>query len=460
MLELPTLELEERINQELMDNPALEEGRAVDETAETEPEAENEQQDAFDEIDWDNYLSDDDDTPDYKLYANNSSADDEPRTFQFSSSKTFSEDLISQLGEMRLSEKTDQLAQYIVGNLDDDGYLRRDVEQMVDDFAFIGGDVTDEQMSEALSVVQSLEPAGVAARTLQECLSLQLDRLPASAAVELAKKIVRQCFDEFSRRQYERILKRFSIDEEQLREALERIQTLNPKPGSAWATSSLNTSEQITPDFIVENINGRLQVYLNNQNMPDLRVSAEYSAMIQDFKSAKPDKVSKEQKAAILFAKEKIDSARWFIDAIRQRNETLLATMRAIVQFQAAFFDSGDEAQLRPMILKDIAALTGFDISTISRVSNSKYAQTEFGILPLRAFFSETMRTESGEEISNKEVKRILRESVDAEDRRKPLTDDQLAAILKSKGYVIARRTIAKYRERMGIPVARLRKEL
>lgn len=463
MLELPTLELEERINQELIENPALEEGRdleneSLDNSDDSEEEVDKTES-SLDDLNWDDY-SDEDEIPDYKLYVNNSSSDNITKTIQYSSRNTFSEDLLAQLGEIKLTEQEEQLAQYIIGNIDDDGYLRRDVEQMVDDLAFSGIEVTDDQMNSALSLVQTLEPAGVAARSLQECLLLQLYRISEVESVFLAKKIVKDCFEEFSNKQYEKIQKRLSIKESQLKDALAKIHNLNPKPGSAWATSSLNTNEEITPDFIVENINGRFFVYLNNQNMPDLRISSEYSSLIQTYKKSNIDTLSKDKKAAILFAKEKIDAARWFIDAIKQRNETLLTTMNAIVRFQSAFFESGDESQLKPMILKDIANLTGFDISTISRVSNSKYAETEFGVFPLKAFFSETMRKESGEEISNREIKRILKDSIDAENKRKPLTDDQLTTILNQKGYVIARRTIAKYRERMGIPVARLRKSI
>ncbi len=462
MLELPTLELEERINQELVDNPALEEGHDVDNDADTEVDVNQEsdvEESSFDDLNWEDY-TDDDDTPDYKLYANNSSSDDAMRSIQYSSKNTFSEELLAQLGEIELSEKEKQLTQYIIGNIDDDGYLRRDVEQMVDDLAFSGIDVTDAEMKSALTLVQGLEPAGVAARTLQECLLLQLNRFAETETILLAKRVIEELFDEFSNKQYEKIQKRLSIKEEQLKAVLDKIKNLNPKPGGTWGNSFLNANEEITPDFIVENQNGRLLVSLNNQNIPDLRINAEYSSLIQTYKRSNLDTISKDKKDAILFAKEKIDAARWFIDAIKQRNETLLTTMNAIVHFQSAFFESGDELQLKPMILKDIANLTGFDISTISRVSNSKYAETEFGVFPLKAFFSETMRKDSGEEISNREIKRILKESIDAENKRKPLTDDQLSAILHEKGYIIARRTVAKYRERMGIPVARLRKSI
>jgi len=463
MLELPTLELEERINQELIENPALEEGCDLEsESLDNEIDSEEDIdriESPLDDLNWDDY-SDDEETPDYKLYTNNSSSDSITKNIQYSSRNTFREDLLAQLGEIKLTEKEEQLAQYIIGNIDDDGYLRRDIEQMVDDLAFSGIDVTDEQMCSALALVQTLEPAGVAARSLKESLLLQLGRLSEVESVLFAKKIVKDYFEEFSNKQYEKIQKRLSIHEQQLKEALAKIQNLNPKPGSAWATSSLNTNQEITPDFIIENENGRFLVHLNNQNMPYLRISSEYSSLIQTYKKSNLETLSKDKKAAILFAKEKIDAARWFIDAIKQRNETLLATMNAIVRFQLEFFESGDESQLKPMILKDIANLTGFDISTISRVSNSKYAETEFGVFPLKAFFSETMRKESGEEISNREIKRILKDSIDAENKRKPLTDDQLATILNEKGYIIARRTIAKYRERMGIPVARLRKSI
>lgn len=463
MLELPTLELEERINQELIENPALEEGHDFDNDSITnEADGENDdvndnEESPFDNLNWDDYT---DDEPDYKTYAQNFPVDDTTKTFQYSFKNTFSEDLFSQLGEIDLTEKEEQLTKYIIGNIDDDGYLRRDIEQMVDDLAFAGISVTDDEMYAALALVQNLEPAGVAARTLKECLLLQLNRFAENESVTLAKRIVKDYFEEFSNKQYEKIQRRLSINEVQLKDSLLKIQGLNPKPGSAWATSSLNTNEEITPDFIIENLNGRFSVLLNNRNMPELRINSEYTSLIQTYKKSKKESISKDKQAAILFAKEKIDAANWFINAIKQRNETLLSTMNAIVHFQKEFFESGDEALLKPMILKDIANLTGFDISTISRVSNSKYAETEFGVFPLKAFFSETMRKDSGEEISNKEIKRILKESIDAENKRKPLTDDKLEVILREKGYVIARRTIAKYRERLGIPVARLRKTI
>ena len=463
MLELPTLELEERINQELIENPALEEGHDFDNDSITnEADGENDdvndnEESPFDNLNWDDYT---DDEPDYKTYAQNFPVDDTTKIFQYSSKNTFSEDLFSQLGEIDLTEKEEQLTKYIIGNIDDDGYLRRDIEQMVDDLAFAGISVTDDEMYAALALVQNLEPAGVAARTLKECLLLQLNRFAENESVTLAKRIVKDYFEEFSNKQYEKIQRRLSINEVQLKDSLLKIQGLNPKPGSAWATSSLNTNEEITPDFIIENLNGRFSVLLNNRNMPELRINSEYTSLIQTYKKSKKESISKDKQAAILFAKEKIDAANWFINAIKQRNETLLSTMNAIVHFQKEFFESGDEALLKPMILKDIANLTGFDISTISRVSNSKYAETEFGVFPLKAFFSETMRKDSGEEISNKEIKRILKESIDAENKHKPLTDDKLEVILREKGYVIARRTIAKYRERLGIPVARLRKTI
>lgn len=460
MLELPSLELEERINQELVENPALEEGASVDNIEEEEFDQSNmdEQPDGeFEKIDWETYFPDDE-TPAYQRNANNTSPDDEVKQTQYSATDTFHDHLIAQLGEFDLSNDTYQLCQYIIGNIDDDGYLSRGVEQMVDDLAFSGITTTDAQMSQALSIVQELEPCGVAARNLQECLLLQIKRTPSSPTILTAQRVLDQCFDEFMRRQFDKIMRKLSLSEEEMKSATAKIQLLNPKPGGAWATSSLGINNAITPDFIVTNTDGQLTVSLSNQNIPSLRVSAEYITMLENYRKSSPKNQTREQLAALQFAKEKIDSARWFIDAIKQRNETLLTTMNAIVAFQKNYFETGDEAQLKPMILKDIATTTGFDIATISRVTNSKYAETEFGIFSLKSFFSGTMRTESGDEVSSKEVKRILKESVMAEDKRKPLTDDEIAEILRAKGYVMARRTVTKYRERLGIPVARLRK--
>ncbi len=462
LLEVPTLELEERIRQELEENPALEEGA---ENIDSQDEKFEEDFNAEDggnneDMDLDEYMPDDD-IPDYKLKANNSSKDDKHENIPFSIGITFHEFLLDQLRLQDLNEQEYAIAEYVIGNIDDEGYLRREPEAMVDDIVFQTGlQVTDEEMYHTIHMIQQLDPAGVCALDLQECLLLQLDRKSNTEETELAKKILRNYFEEFSKKHYDKIIKSLSIDDIQLKKVINEIIKLNPKPGSAWSGNVLDkSSATIVPDFIVENDEGKLTVQMNNSNIPELRVNSTYNEMMQDY-SANKQNQTKEMKDAVMFVKQKIDSARWFIDAIKQRQQTLLITMEAIVDFQYKFFLEGDESYLRPMILKDIADLTGFDISTISRVSNSKYVQTEFGIFPLKFFFSESMTNDSGEEVSTREIKKILQECVDHEDKRKPLNDDKLADMLRSQGYNIARRTVAKYREQLNIPVARLRKEI
>ncbi len=455
LLEVPTMELEERIRQELEENPALEEGADENLTAD---ETEQYDEGSNDEIDLEEYMADDD-IPDYKLQVNNHSADDKRETIPFSAGITFHEHLENQLGLCSLSEHDRAVAEYIIGNIDDEGYLRREITAMVDDIAFqTGMEVSDAQMLDLLQVVQDFEPAGVGARNLQECLLLQIRRKKKNDAVLLAEKIIQRYFDEFSKRHYEKIIKRLNLSDEQFRQVTEEITRLNPKPGNAWGTLLERNAEQIIPDFILEIENGEPCVRLNNDNVPELRVSSAYKEMFQDYSQNKQN--NKEMRNAVLFVKQKLDAAKWFIDAIKQRCQTLLTTMTAIVQLQREFFIEGDETLLRPMILKDVAEATGLDISTISRVSNSKYIQTDFGVFPIKYFFSESMQTDSGEEVSSREIKSILQTCVKDEDKRKPLADEVLAEILKEKGYVIARRTVAKYREQMNIPVARLRKEI
>ncbi|MBN1462064.1 MAG: RNA polymerase factor sigma-54, partial [Paludibacteraceae bacterium] len=358
-----------------------------------------------------------------------------------------------------LSEREHMLAQYIIGNIDDEGYLRRDVEAMVDDIVFqTGFEVTDKELSDLIVIIQDFEPAGVCARNLQECLALQINRRKKTESIKIAAKIITGLFEEFTKRHYERIIKKLAITEELFKEAVSEITKLNPKPGNAWGSLLERNMQQVVPDFLLEVDNGHPYITLNNKNIPELRVSNTYQEMFKEYSSNKQSR-SKEMKDAVLFVKQKLDSAKWFIDAIKQRQNTLLVTMNAIVTFQKEFFLEGDETLLRPMILKDIAEITGLDISTISRVSNSKYVQTDFGVYPVKYFFSESMQTDSGEEVSSREIKSILQKCIEEEDKRKPITDEQLADILKSKGYIIARRTVAKYREQLDIPVARLRKE-
>ena len=459
MLEVPTLELEERIRQEIEENPALEEGAETNDD-EFDEDFNNEDGGNNDDFDIDDYVADDD-IPDYKLKVNNSSKDDKHEDIPFSAGMTFHENLMDQLGLLQLSEHEHQLAEYVIGNIDEEGYLRRTPESMVDDIVFQSGiQTTDDEMYRVVSLIQKFDPAGVGATTLQECLVLQLERKTQTTEIKQAIKIIVDYFEEFSKKHYDKITKAINIDEEQLKKIIAEIVKLNPKPGNSWGGNILEKSmSTIVPDFILENDENQLTVHLNNSNIPELRVNNTYNEMFQDYAPNKKNQ-TREMKDAVMFVKQKIDAARWFIDAIKQRQQTLLTTMMAIVNFQKEFFIEGDDTYLRPMILKDIADITGYDISTISRVSNSKYIQTEFGIFPVKYFFSESMTNDSGEEVSTREIKKILQDCIDNEDKRKPLNDDALAEVLKEKGYLIARRTVAKYREQLNIAVARLRKEI
>lgn len=464
MLELPTLELEERIMQEMEENPVLEEGTEIsDEDAHVEEEnvEETDSNDFGDEdFNLDEYISDDD-IPDYKLKTNNTSRDDKHEDIPFSAGMTFHENLLEQLGLQHTSSKERTIAEFVIGNIDEDGYLRRPIESMVDDLAFQQNvECSDDDMRKMVGLIQTLDPAGVGARNLQECLLLQIQRKQQTPGVKYATRILKEAFEEFSKKHYDKICQRLNICDDDLKLAINEIVKLNPRPGNAWSGNLYEKSmTTLVPDFILENDNGEISISLNNSNIPELRINKEYNDMLQNYAASK-DNQTREMKNAITFVKQKIDSARWFIDAIKQRNETLLNTMRAIVEFQKDFFLEGDETYLRPMILKDIADRTGYDVSTISRVSNSKYVQTEFGVFPLKFFFSEAMTNDAGEEISTREIKKILQESVDAENKKRPLTDEQLMQVLKLQGYPIARRTVAKYREQLNIPVARLRKEI
>ncbi len=458
LLEIPGIQLEERIKEELEENPVLEleyEGPEKD-TDEDETPHEIEK----DEISIAEYIQDED-IPAYKLRSRNFSRDDKHEDIPFSSGTTFHEHLIRQLGLRRLDERQAQIAEYIIGNIDEDGYLRREIDEIIDDLAFSQNMEIDEREAlDLLTVVQDFDPPGVAARDLRECLLLQLEKKDRSAPdMENAYQLVKHHFDEFTRKHYDKIEKRMRLEEGELKGALDEILKLNPKPGSSYSNPVSKTVQHIMPDFILEVEDGQLQLSLNNRNMPELRISNTYSEMFEDYQANKKNQ-SREQKDALLFVKQKLDSARWFIDAIKQRQNTLMTVMQAIIDFQHDYFIEGDEMQLKPMILKDIAEKTDLDISTISRVSNSKYIQTHFGIYPLKYFFSEGLQTDTGEEVSTREIKMILEECIANEDKLKPLTDDKLAQILKDKSYNIARRTVAKYREQLNIPVARLRKEL
>jgi len=460
MLEVPTLELEERIRQELEENPALEEGVEADKESEDLEDLSIDDGGNNDDFDPEEYLADDD-IPDYKLKANNTSKDDKFEDIPFSVGMTFHEFLLDQVGLLQLSEKERLLTEYVIGNIDDEGYLRRTPEAMVDDIVFQAGvQTTDNEMLRIIRLVRQLDPAGVCASNLQQCLLLQLERKDKTECIKLAEQLIKDYFDEFSKKHFDKIQRSLNMSDTVLKKVMNEIIHLNPKPGNAWSGNVLEKSmTTIVPDFILENNENQLSVSLNNSNIPELRVNSTYNEMLQDYAGNKQNQ-NKKMKDAVLFVKQKIDSARWFIDAIKQRQQTLLTTMMAIVDFQQDFFIEGDDTYLRPMILKDIADITGYDISTISRVSNSKYIQTEFGIFPVKYFFSESMTNDEGEEISTREIKQILQECIENEDKKKPITDEMLVGVLKSKGYIIARRTIAKYREQLNIPVARMRKEI
>jgi RNA polymerase sigma-54 factor len=408
-------------------------------------------------INIDEYLSDDE-TPSYKLTANNYSADDEEKHMPYAAGQSFTQHLMQQLNTYRLKESEKEIAKFLVGSVDESGYLRREIADIVDDLAFTQNIYTTEEAVESvLEKVQELDPVGVGARDLQECLLLQLKRKEQTPQVTLAFNILRETFDHFSKKHYEKLLQKFSISEDQLRDAIHEVESLNPKPGGA-ISSSTRMVEHVVPDFAIKIMDGKLELTLNGRNAPELHVSREYSNMLKGYKESK-DK-SKSQKDAVLFIKQKLDAAKWFIDAIKQRQQTLFVTMNAIMHQQEAFFLTGDERKLKPMILKDIADIIHMDISTVSRVANSKYVDTPYGTKLIKEFFSESMKNDQGEDVSTKEIKKILEITIGEEDKRKPLTDDKLAQILKEKGYPIARRTVAKYREQLDVSVARLRKEI
>ena len=465
LIQLPTQAFEQRLKEELIENPALETGKEGEDLYEKDEFDNNEDYDDYDasenmesdEINIDEYLSNDD-TPDYKLQANNYSDDDEERETPFAAQVSFHQDLINQLNTFVLTDEHRDIAEFLVGSIDDDGYLRREVQDIVDDLAFTQGIYTDETtVRKILHIIHELEPAGVGARDLQECLLLQLKHKTPTEYISLAIDILENQFESFTKKHYEKLLQKYSVSQEQLKKAIEEIEKLNPKPGGAFDGSS-RMVEHIIPDFAIRIVEGELELTLNGRNAPSLHVSKDYQEMMQTYKVSR-DK-SNAQKDAVQFIKQKLDSAKWFIDAIRQRQETLFVTMNAIMHFQEEYFLDGEETSLKPMILKDIADLVGLDISTVSRVANSKYVETPYGTKLIKEFFSEAMKNDQGEDVSTLEIKQILKEIIGAEDKHKPLPDDQLAEILKEKGYPIARRTIAKYRELLDIPVARMRKKI
>ena len=454
MLQLPTLELEQRIKEEMEENPALDEGEEIEEEKiiSQEDHISHEQREDFNFQDYVN-----DETPYYKTQANNFSKDQEEKQTPFALGDSFRERLLTQLGLKIKNERQKTIAEQLVGNLDESGYLRRELFNIVDDLAFSQNiTTTEKELEKALKEVQELEPAGVGARDLKECLLIQLNKKPKTIAIKTAEVILEKCFDAFIKKHYNKISKKLDIDSEAIKSAIAEIVKLNPKPGNSLIETS-KSIQHIIPDFIVTENDGELNIELNQRNAPSLKVSKEYVEMIKGFEASQKTERDKE---AILFVKQKVDSAKWFIDAIKQRQNTLLITMQAILKFQKMFFLSGDETQLKPMILKDIAEMVDMDISTISRVANSKHVSTPYGTFLLKFFFSESLSTDSGEEVSTREVKTILKEAIEAENKTKPLTDEKLASLLKEKGYLIARRTVAKYREQLHIPVARLRKQL
>jgi RNA polymerase sigma-54 factor len=461
LIQLPTQAFEQRIAQEMQENPALEGGKDRSEEREDNYEGEEQYESDADtietDINIDDYLSDDE-IPSYKLSANNYSSDDEDKQVPYASGTSFTQFLMTQLNTFRLDEEQAEIAEFLVGSVDESGYIRRPVVDIMDDLAFTQNVyTTEEKIAQVLELVQQLDPAGVGARNLQECLLLQLERKSPTAEIQLAIDIIEDAFELFSKKHYSKLQHKFNITEDELRAAIHEIEGLNPKPGGTYA-SGTRIVEHVVPDFTIRIVDGELELTLNGRNAPELHVSKEYSDMLKGYKASKEK--TKSQKDAVLFIKQKLDAAKWFIEAIRQRQQTLLVTMNAIMHYQHEYFLTGDERKLRPMILKDIADTIGMDVSTVSRVANSKYVDTPYGTKLIKEFFSESMKNDQGEDVSTREIKKILEITISEEDKKKPLTDDKLAKILKEKGYPIARRTVAKYREQLDLPVARLRKEI
>ncbi len=459
LIQLPTQAFEQRVKSELEENPALDNGKEKNEEDYDEFSNENEYEDSQEpDINVDDYLSDDE-IPDYRTRANNYSADDEETSIPYASGKSFTQTLKDQLSTTRLNEQDQGIAEFLVGSIDSSGYIRRSLEDIADDLAFTMNIYTDvDQVEKVLKVVHQLDPAGVGARDLRECLIIQLARKKNTPSTELALKIIKDSFDAFSKKHYKKLIAKYHITEDELREAIEEISHLNPKPGSSYAGGSTRIVEQVVPDFTIRIKDGELELTLNGRNTPELHVSKDYSNMLKGYKEAKEK--TKSQKDAVMFIKQKLDGAKWFIEAIKQRQETLFMTMSSIMNYQKDYFLSGDERNLRPMILKDIADEIQMDVSTVSRVANSKYVDTPYGTKLIKEFFSESMTNTDGEEVSTREIKKILETVIGEESKKKPLTDQKLAEILKEKGYPIARRTVAKYREQLDIPVARLRKQI
>jgi RNA polymerase sigma-54 factor len=468
LIQLPTQAFEQRLLEEMNENPALESGSDEDEIYDKDEFGNDDANDEFDDYDdtetedisdinIDEYLNSDE-TPDYKTQANNYSDDDEERESPLVAPISFHQDLINQLNTFILNDEEREIAEFLVGSIDDMGYLRRSIPDLVDDMAFTQGIYTDEKtVDRMLHIIHELEPSGVGAKDLQECLLLQLKHKTPTEYVALAIDIIENQFHAFTKKHYDKLLQKYAVSNEQLKTAIHEIEKLNPKPGGSF-TGNNKITEHVVPDFTIQIVEEALVLTLNGRNAPSLHVSKDYQEMMQTYKNSR-DK-SNAQKDAVQFIKQKLDSAKWFIDAIKQRQETLYVTMNAIMHYQQEYFLEGDETKLKPMILKDIADLVGLDISTISRVANSKYVETPYGTKLIKEFFSEAMKNDQGEEVSTLEIKKILQNTIEEEDKQKPLPDDQLAEILLKKGYPIARRTIAKYREQLDIPVARMRKKM
>ncbi|HHJ50875.1 MAG TPA: RNA polymerase sigma-54 factor [Phaeodactylibacter sp.] len=471
LLQIPAATLEQRIKEELEANPALDEGPEKEDEFSADAQADEDAKEEDYELD--DYLREymEDDPASYNLRQNGQTTEEEEKAIPIAVRETFHEFLEKQLGLLKFPGKREKaIAEYIIGNIGDDGYLHRSPQAIVDDLLFAQNiQATEEEVEYWLQQIQRFEPPGIGARNLRECLAIQLrhklerEDLPDERRkkLETALKIVEKAFDNFSNKRFNQVKTRLQLSDQELKDAMEEILQLNPKPASAFSAGGSQPTEYVVPDFFVLNRDGNLELMLNNLNMPDLRINSHYQNMLREYHNrARKKQTNKKDKEAIMFIKQKIDNARWFIDAIRQRYDTMQRIMQAIIQYQKNYFLSGDEMQLRPMILKDIADITGLDISTVSRVANSKYVQTEFGTKKLKDFFSEGMTTTEGEEVSTREIKNALKELIENEDKRKPLSDEKLMKLLRQKGYDIARRTVAKYREQMNIPVARLRKEL
>ena len=463
LIQLPTQAFEQRLKQELEENPALEGGKEENDS-EYDSDLDNTVDDyndnetiEADDINVDDYLSDDE-VPDYRTQVNNYSSDDDEKTIPYAAGTSFTQHLVNQLNTYRLSEEEREIAEFLVGSVDESGYIRRSLSDIMDDLAFTQNVyTTEDKIQYVLRIVHQLDPAGVGARNLQECLSIQLHRREKSADVELAIDIIDNAFDQFTKKHYKKLLQKFDISEMQLKDAISEIEHLNPKPGGSYSGNN-RIVEHVVPDFAIKIVDGELELTLNGRNAPELHVSREYNNMLKGYKESK-DK-SKSQKDAVIFIKQKLDAAKWFIEAIKQRQQTLFVTMSAIMHYQKEYFLTGDERNLKPMILKDVADEISMDVSTVSRVANSKYVDTPYGTKLIKEFFSESMKNDQGEDVSTREIKKILETVIEEENKRKPLTDENLAKILKEKGYPIARRTVAKYREQLDIPVARLRKKI